>query len=70
VSPVELPFDHPLARVTGVENRLLIQSQTGRSWDVCGSGAGRWPTSEAVLADLLDLWRESLVNEKEQECVA
>jgi homoserine dehydrogenase len=70
VSPVELPFDHPLARVTGVENRLLIQSKTGRSWDVCGSGAGRWPTSEAVLADLLDLWRESLVNEKEQECVA
>jgi homoserine dehydrogenase len=70
VSPVELPFDHPLARVTGVENRLLIQSQTGRSWDVCGSGAGRWPTTEAVLADLFDLWRESLVNEKEQECVA
>ena len=70
VSPVELPFDHPLARVNGVENRLIIQSQTGRSWDVYGSGAGRWPTTEAVLADLLDLWRESVANEKEQECVA
>lgn len=70
VSPVELPFDHPLARVSGVENRLLIQSQSGRSWDVCGSGAGRWPTTEAVLADLFDLWRSSVVGEEEQECVA
>lgn len=70
VSPVELPFDHPLASVSGVENRLLIQSQTGRSWDVCGSGAGRWPTTEAILADLFDLWRESNAVEEEQECVA
>ena len=70
VSPVELPLDHPLACVSGVENRLIIQSQTGRPWDVCGSGAGRWPTTEAVLADLFDLWRESAVREEEQECVA
>lgn len=70
VSPVELPLDHPLASVSGVENRLLIQSQTGKSWDVCGSGAGRWPTAEAVLADLFDLWRNSNAEEEEQECVA
>ena len=70
VAPVELPSDHPLASVRGVENRLLIQSQTGRSWDVCGSGAGRWPTTEAVMADLFDLWRESNAVEEEQECVA
>lgn len=72
VSPVELPFDHPLAHVNGVENRLLIQSQTGRTWDVSGRGAGRWPTTEAVLADLFDLRRESVVEaaEVEEECVA
>ncbi|HEX6650520.1 MAG TPA: homoserine dehydrogenase [Pyrinomonadaceae bacterium] len=72
VSPVELPSDHPLARVTGVENRLLIQSQTGKTWDVRGRGAGRWPTTEAVLSDLFDLRRESIlkVAEEEQECVA
>lgn len=70
VSPVELPFDHPLASVRGVENRLLIQSQTGRFWEVGGSGAGRWPTTEAVLGDLFDLWRESNAMEEEQECVA
>jgi homoserine dehydrogenase len=71
VSPVELPLDHPLASVRGVENRLLINSQTGRSWQVSGRGAGRWPTTEAVLSDLFDLHRD-LINaaEEEQECVA
>jgi homoserine dehydrogenase len=72
VSPVELPFDHPLAQVNGVENRLLIQSQSGKTWNVRGRGAGRWPTTEAVLADLYDLRRETIVNaeQEEQECVA
>jgi len=71
VSPIELPLDHPLASVSGVENRLLIQSQNGKSWEVSGRGAGRWPTTEAVLADLFDL-RRDLINaaEEEQECVA
>lgn len=70
VSPVELPLDHRLARVHGVENRLLITSETGRSWDVCGRGAGRWPTTEAILGDLFDLRRESIINAVEEECVA
>jgi homoserine dehydrogenase len=72
VSPVELPFDHPLARINGVENRLIIRSQTGRTWDVRGRGAGRWPTTEAVMADLFDLRRELIVEaaEVEEECVA
>jgi homoserine dehydrogenase len=72
VSPIELPPDHPLARVSGVENRLLIQSQTGKRWEISGHGAGRWPTTEAVMADLLDLRRELIRNEtaEEQECVA
>lgn len=72
VSPVELPLDHPLARVSGVENCLLIQSQTGKRWEISGHGAGRWPTTEAVLADLFDLRRELIRNETagEQECVA
>jgi homoserine dehydrogenase len=71
VSPVELPLDHPLACTTGVENRLLIESQTGKSWEIGGRGAGRWPTTEAVLSDLFDL-RRDLINaaEEEQECVA
>lgn len=71
VSPIELPLDHPLAGVSGVENRLLIQSQTGKSWNVGGRGAGRWPTTEAVLSDLFDLRRDLIsAAEEEQECVA
>jgi len=69
VFPVELRSDHPLANVNGVENRLIVQSQNGRTWEVCGRGAGRWPTTEAVIGDLFDLWRESAA-ELEQECVA
>lgn len=71
VSPIELPLNHPLASVSGVENRLLIQSQTGKSWEIGGRGAGRWPTTEAVVSDLFDLHRD-LINaaEEEQECVA
>jgi homoserine dehydrogenase len=71
VAPIELSLDHPLASVSGVENRLLIQSQSGQSWTVGGRGAGRWPTTEAVLSDLFDL-RRDLINaaEEEQECVA
>lgn len=72
VKPIELPFDHPLANVRGVENRLLIHFQNGRTWDIRGRGAGRWPTTEAVMGDLFELWRESVGNkaEAEQECVA
>ena len=72
VSPVELPFDHPFAQVSGVENRLIIKSETGKTWNVSGRGAGRWPTTEAVIADLFDLQRESIANGEaaEQECVA
>lgn len=72
VSPVELPVDHPLANVSGVENRLLIESQTGKRWEISGHGAGRWPTTEAVLADLFDLRRQLISRESaaEQECVA
>jgi homoserine dehydrogenase len=50
----------------------MVQSETGKTWNVSGRGAGRWPTTEAVLADLYDLQRESIANaeEEEQECVA
>ncbi len=72
VCPIELPLGHPLACAHGVENRLLIESQTGKCWEVGGHGAGRWPTTEAVLADLFELHRNLVFNaaEEERECVA
>ncbi|HET7787462.1 MAG TPA: homoserine dehydrogenase [Myxococcales bacterium] len=50
VAPCELPLSHPLADCAGAENRLLVDGLLLR-----GAGAGRWPTAQAVLADLLDL---------------
>ena len=58
VKPVELPLSHPLAQVNGAENRLLIQPEVGEPWMVSGTGAGRWPTTEAVIADLFDIRRQ------------
>lgn len=55
VKPVKLPFNHPLAQTRGVENRLIVETENGERVIVSGKGAGRWPTTEAVMADLFDL---------------
>lgn len=49
-----LGADHPLAAVSGEWNRLVVTSANGTVTTVSGRGAGRWPTTEAVVADLLD----------------
>ena len=55
VRPVELPLHHPLAQVNGAENRLIVEPEAGDPIVVSGAGAGRWPTTEAVMADLFDI---------------
>jgi homoserine dehydrogenase len=57
VMPVELPLDHPLAQVVGAENRLIVQPELGDAIVVSGAGAGRWPTTESVMADLFEIRR-------------
>jgi homoserine dehydrogenase len=57
VEPVDLPLSHPLAQARGAENRVLIESALGARC-YSGQGAGRWPTAEAVLADLFDVVRD------------
>lgn len=57
VAPERLDDGHPLASVTGAANRLVATTLDGERVVVDGLGAGRWPTAEAVLADLLDAWR-------------
>jgi homoserine dehydrogenase len=57
VEPVALPQDHPHA-VTGAGNALRVVLESGASFELTAQGAGRWPTTEAVMADLFDLWRE------------
>jgi len=51
--------DHPLANIAGEWNALALTLVSGETIVVTGRGAGRWPTAEAVMADLLDLRRES-----------
>lgn len=57
VRPRTLPRTHPLARTRGAENRVLIWTGDGARALLAGKGAGRWPTAESVVADLLDLAR-------------
>jgi homoserine dehydrogenase len=52
-----LPAAHPLARVRGAGNAIRFDLSDGTSRLVKGTGAGRWPTTEAVLGDLLALRR-------------
>jgi homoserine dehydrogenase len=59
VKPGLVEAAHPFAQIKNEENCLLID--TGHSdlqhvWT--GRGAGRWPTTAAVMADLFDLSRE------------
>ena len=58
VKPQLLSLSHTFASVNDVENRLMIEPVAGIPYVVSGKGAGRWPTAESVVADLLDIKRE------------
>ena len=47
----------PLFDVPGERNACVVEWDDGFVQAVRGRGAGRWPTSESVLADVLDLLR-------------
>jgi homoserine dehydrogenase len=75
VAPMELPRSHPLASVAGAQNRVLVELVSGETFVASGTGAGRWPTTEAVIADLMDIRCETFTKPKvtpqvEEECVA
>ena len=57
VKPIGLLADDPLSQARGVENRLVVETEDGDRFVACGHGAGCWPTSEAVMADLFELRR-------------
>jgi homoserine dehydrogenase len=60
VKPTLVDGDHPFAQIRNEENCLLIGTQDGEAQHaLTGRGAGRWPTTAAVMADLFDLSRES-----------
>jgi homoserine dehydrogenase len=57
VSPRRVDREHAFAQTCNEENCLQIHSQDGEVVHVRGKGAGRWPTTESVAADLFDLHR-------------
>ncbi len=58
VGPACIPADHRLAQAKGEANVAIIRETDATTHIIKGKGAGRWPTAEAVMADLLDLARE------------
>jgi homoserine dehydrogenase len=52
-----LPASHPLAGARNEENRFLLTDADGHVHPVYGKGAGRWPTTAAMFADIMDLQR-------------
>lgn len=66
VHPVEVSMINPMATLQGVENCLIVENEVGEPLVVFGDGAGRWPTTESVIADLFDL-RVGLETSKERE---
>jgi len=62
LAPRELDPSHPLASARGAGNALVVTLDDGASIVLAGQGAGRYPTTESVLGDLLDLARSPRTN--------
>jgi homoserine dehydrogenase len=56
-----LPAEHALAQTRQEWNTLLVQTQDRAIRRITGRGAGRWPTTEAVIADLFEIRRAQIV---------
>lgn len=58
VAPHLIPASAGLARVDGVLNAVLINSDNLGSTLLSGRGAGRWPTASAVVSDIVQIARQ------------
>ncbi len=55
---LDVGLDDPFFQaLNGERNGLKVYGEDGRVWACKGRGAGRWPTTESVLADLADIVR-------------
>lgn len=55
VAPMVLGASHPLAHLRGAGSGVLFEIPGEGTCVVTGEGAGRWPTAESVVGDLLEL---------------
>lgn len=57
VSPVVVPFSNVIANVGGATNLVSIKSDNLQSSSYVGQGAGRFPTANSVVNDVIQLAR-------------
>ena len=57
VHPTLLPNNHLLSNVSGVHNAVFVKGDLVGELVLYGQGAGRFPTTSAVIADLVDVAR-------------
>ena len=57
VRPEKPPAGSFLSAARGAENRVEIELESGEVIRLRGRGAGRWPTTVSVLADLHEIAR-------------
>lgn len=58
VAPTVLPLEHPLASINGVNNGVLINSESVGELMFYGPGAGQMPTGNAVVSDIIDIAKQ------------
>ena len=59
VSPAFVPYNHPLATVDSVFNAILVKGDAIGDVMFYGRGAGKLPTASAVVADVIDIAKNS-----------
>ncbi len=55
VHPTFLPSEHPLAKVDGVFNAVMVEGNNVGETMFYGKGAGSLPTASAVVSDIVDI---------------
>jgi homoserine dehydrogenase len=58
IHPSMIPFDHPLANVSGNFNAFQFIGDASGSVSLYGQGAGMMPTASAVVSDLVEIARD------------
>lgn len=70
VRPAWVESSESIGQTQNEQNAIVFTTATGRRVLVHGKGAGRWPTAEAVVADLLEIARQRLRREQTKHFAA
>ncbi len=68
VHPTLLSESHPLSAVRGVNNAIYVKGDLIGDSLFYGKGAGRYPTSSAIVADVIDIARSINHGAKQCDC--